>query len=44
MTIKEFILIVVHVKMQRCHLYIVRHVTRVVKAVVKHDVVHNDMV
>jgi len=48
MTIKEFIVIVVHIKMQHCHLYIVRHVAKVTKAIaayqVKHNIVHNDMV
>jgi hypothetical protein len=45
---KEFVTNVIHVKMQRRHLYIVVHVTKVANTIaaywVKHEIIYNDMV
>ncbi len=47
-TKEEFVVIAIHVDMQRHHLYIVRHAIRVTKVATiyrtKHDIVDSDMV
>ncbi len=47
-TKEEFVANVVHVEMQRYHLYITRNATKATNAIVaywtKHDIVNNDMV